>query len=84
MPRQPRHPLGIRRSRFHRLGGTVALPAAATLPDLSSVAEAALDGAANITSTNVVRREDPFAMFFGEAPSHGDLSESWFGRRRLP
>ena len=49
--------------------GTIALPAAATLPDLSSVAEAALEGAANITATNVVRREDPFAMFFGETPS---------------
>jgi len=48
---------------------TAALPAASTMPDLSSVAEAALDGAANITSTNVVRREDPWSAFFGEPPS---------------
>jgi S1-C subfamily serine protease len=46
----------------------VSLPPTATLPDLSSVAEAALNGAANITSTNVVRREDPWSMFFGEPP----------------
>jgi S1-C subfamily serine protease len=46
-----------------------ALPAAGALPDLSSVAEAALEGAANITSTNVVRREDPWSAFFGEPPS---------------
>ena len=48
---------------------SAGLAPAAALPDLSSVAEAALNGAANITATNVVRRQDPFSLFFGEPPS---------------
>src|SRR5262245_60267233 len=44
------------------------LPAAGTLPDLSSVAEAALRVSANITSTNVVRQRDPLASFFYDEP----------------
>ncbi len=39
------------------------------LPDLSPVAEKALEVAANITSTNVVRRSDPWSMFFLGEPS---------------
>jgi serine protease Do len=46
----------------------VALPAASALPDLSAVAEAALQVSANITSTNIVRREDPWSMFFYDSP----------------
>lgn len=44
------------------------LPAAGTLPDLSSVAEAALQVSANIMSTNIVRRDDPWSIFFNDAP----------------
>jgi S1-C subfamily serine protease len=50
----------------------VGTPAAASggLPDLSTVAEAALKVAANITSTNLVRRDDPWSLFFMEEPSY--------------
>ena len=47
---------------------TATLPAAGTLPDLSSVAEAALQVSANIMSTNIVRRDDPWSMFFYDSP----------------
>jgi S1-C subfamily serine protease len=59
------------------IAGAASLPPAGTLPDLSSVAEAALRVATNISSTNVVRRSDPWSLFFyGEqayyrAPSLG-------------
>jgi S1-C subfamily serine protease len=46
------------------------LPATATLPDLSPIAERALKVAANISSTAVVMPSDPFErMWFGAQPS---------------
>jgi serine protease Do len=51
-------------------GRGASLPAAGTLPDLSSVAEAALGVSANITSTNVVRQRDPLASFFYDEPRY--------------
>lgn len=42
------------------------LPAAGALPDLSSVAEAALKVAANIASTTIVQRRTPWPFFFDD------------------
>jgi S1-C subfamily serine protease len=56
-----------------------ALPAAGTLPDLSSVAEAALQVSANITSTNIVRRTDPWSMFFFDEPQFDRLPSAGSG-----
>jgi S1-C subfamily serine protease len=47
-----------------------AAAATGALPDLSAVAEKALDVAANITSTNIVRRNDPWSMFFFDQPTY--------------
>src|SRR5689334_13456405 len=41
-----------------------SLPPAATLPDLSNVAEAALKVAANISSTSIVARQLPWPFSF--------------------
>jgi S1-C subfamily serine protease len=49
------------------------------LPDLSSVAEAALQVAANITSTNIVRRNDPWSMFFYDEPLYDRLPSAGSG-----
>src|SRR5262245_56266293 len=45
-------------------------PAYGVMPDLSSVAEAALKAAANISSTNVVRRQNPWAFWFDDVPMY--------------
>ena len=50
-----------------------------TLPDLSSVAEAALQVSANITSTNIVRRNDPWSMFFFDEPQYDRLPSAGSG-----
>jgi S1-C subfamily serine protease len=55
------------------------LPAAGTLPDLSSVAENALKVSVNIYSTNIVRRNDPWSMFFLEEPAYQSAQSSGSG-----
>lgn len=46
----------------------VPLAAASTMPDLSSVAEAALKAAANISSTTTVTRRSPWPFWFDDQP----------------
>jgi Do/DeqQ family serine protease len=63
------------------------VPAAATLPDLTGIAQRAIDGVTNISSTQTVRRQtspfanDPFfQFFFGDDPfSYRDLREQSLG-----
>jgi serine protease Do len=45
-----------------------AAAATAALPDLSSVAEAALRVSANISSTSIIRRQNPWAFWFDDMP----------------
>lgn len=46
----------------------VPLAAASAMPDLSSVAEAALKAAANISSTTIVQRRSPWPFWFDDQP----------------
>ena len=63
------------------------LPAAAALPDLTAIAQRAIDGVTNISSTQIVRRRtspfanDPFfQFFFGDDPfSYRDRREQSLG-----
>jgi Do/DeqQ family serine protease len=63
------------------------LPAAAVLPDLTAIAQRAIDGVTNISSTQIVRRQtspfanDPFfQFFFGDDPfSYRDRRERSLG-----
>jgi serine protease Do len=52
----------------------VPLPAAGTLPDLSDVAERAIKASVNISSTQYVRVEPFFQMFYGADPVRQETS----------
>ena len=64
-----------------------AMPPAVALPDLTAIAQRAIDGVTNISSTQTVRRQtspfasDPFfQFFFGDDPfSYRDLREQSLG-----